>query len=67
MKGVIYETTVYDGSSKEWRILNINSGTVYSMRYDSEEEASAAIKHEQVRGDRLVKRVSRHHIIWNID
>lgn len=39
----IYECPVYDGRTKEWRILNLNSGTVYSSEFNTEEEASLAI------------------------
>lgn len=40
----IYEMPVYCGRQKEWRILNLNTGTVYSNSYETEEEAINSIK-----------------------
>lgn len=53
----IFETAVYCGRLKEWRILNLNTATVYSGKYESEAEAMADIKDGEVRGDRTVKKV----------
>lgn len=41
---MIIETAVYDGRLKEWRVLNLYSGSVYSMRFDTQEEALASIE-----------------------
>ena len=49
---------VYCGSMKEWRILNINTGTVYSSNFPTKEAAEAAIEDGQIRGGLTVKRVT---------
>ncbi len=56
--GFIYETLVYCGRLKVWRILNLNSATVYSMEYETEELARADIKDGEKRGDRIVKYIN---------
>ena len=58
----IYETAVYCGSQKEWRILNLNSGTIYSMAYESEELALNAIEDGEKRAGHIVKRISLQEI-----
>ena len=51
----IYEVPVYCGSQKVWRILNLNTGTIYSMDYDTEEQAFANIEEGEQRGDHIVR------------
>ncbi len=53
----IYEAVVYDGAMKYWRILNLNSLTVYGTHYDTREEADAAIKDGEERAGKIVKKV----------
>mgnify|MGYP000381981794 CR=1 FL=1 len=53
----IYETVVFDGSIKTFRILNLTTGTVYSMNFDTFEEADKAIKRGEVRGQCTVDAV----------
>ena len=55
----IHETPVYCGAMKVWRILNVNSGTLYSMEYDTEEQALNGIKAGEVRNNKTVK-------LWSI-
>jgi hypothetical protein len=44
MTKFIYEIPVYCGRQKHWRVLNLNSGTVYSTDYQTEEEALGSIE-----------------------
>lgn len=53
----IFETAVYDGRNKTWRTLNINTGTVYTMDYGSQEAALNAIENGVNRAGMTVKRV----------
>ena len=39
-----YEMPVFCGRQKEWRVLNLNTGTVYSTSYETEKEAINSIK-----------------------
>lgn len=50
------ETTVYDGRYKVWRVLNLNSGTVYSNDHESKEAAAASIEHNTFRAGYIVRR-----------
>lgn len=59
----IYELPVYDGALKNWRILNLNTGTFYSMSYPSEAQAGAEIKDGAMRGHQTVKRITREQLI----
>lgn len=47
---IIYEMPVFDGRAKEWRVLNLLTGTVYSESYDSESAALADINEGEKRG-----------------
>jgi hypothetical protein len=59
----IFETAVYCGNMKEWRILNFTSGTVYSMAYLTEQEALDNIEHNtNHRGGKIVKRITLKEI-----
>jgi hypothetical protein len=58
----LYETVVYCGRLKEWRILNLLSGTVYSSHYNDREAAYAAIDDGAVRNGMTVKRVTLEEI-----
>ena len=53
----IFETAVYCCRLKEWRILNVNTATVYSGKYESEGEALADIEDGEQRAGKTVKRV----------
>jgi hypothetical protein len=50
----IIEVTVYDGALKVWRILNLNTGSIYSMRYETEEIARDSIEEGDIRGGKIV-------------
>lgn len=63
----IHEVPVYDGRLKEWRVLNVTTGTVYSGAHDSEEAASQSIKDGEVRGDSTVKRHSLRTVAGLLD
>lgn len=58
----IYEVPIYDGALKNWRILNLLSGTFYSMSYDTFEEANANID-EEMRAELRVKKVTLQQIV----
>lgn len=58
MKEPIYEVAVYCGRLKEWRVLNLTTGTVYSLEHSSLEEANAGIEDGEIRVGRVVKRVT---------
>jgi hypothetical protein len=51
----IYETIVYCGRTKVHRILNLNTGTLYSSEYDNELDARLDIKDGEVRCGKTVK------------
>lgn len=59
----IYETVVYDGATKVWRIWNITTATVYSGHFDTEAEAYADIEDGEERAGAIVTRVPRTTII----
>ncbi len=63
MTKAIHEVAVMDGAIKIWRILNLNSGTLYSRPYDSQEEADIAIASETTRDGLPVKRESLPGIV----
>ena len=54
---MIYEMPVYCGKLKEWRILNLLTGTVYSSDFPSEDAAFNAIEDGQVRAEYTVKAI----------
>jgi hypothetical protein len=56
-RNFIYETVVYDGGSKEYRVLNLNSGSLYTQIYKEEFEAFEAIKDGEERNGYIVKRI----------
>jgi hypothetical protein len=51
----IFEVVVYDGRMKVFRILNLNTGTVYSYDFETFEEATAGIVNGEERCGRIVK------------
>ena len=59
MKSFIYETAIYDGALKNWRVLNLSTGTFYSNRYETQEEAEASLENGAERAGHTVIRVSR--------
>lgn len=63
----IYETVVYCGRLKEWRIWNITTATVYSSSFETQEAAYEAIEDGVVRAGAVVKRVRREDIIEMLD
>ncbi len=58
MKRFIYEMATYDGARKVWRVLNINTGTVYSGHSETLEEANASIEDGKERAGMIVKMVT---------
>lgn len=60
---VILEMAVYCGRLKVWRILNINTGTIYSVDYPEKEQAEAAIEHGTLRSDAVVVRVTKDQML----
>jgi hypothetical protein len=54
----IYEVPVYCGRLKEWRVLNINTGTVYSCAFKTEEKAFRSIQDGGERGGKIVRRLA---------
>jgi len=65
--GYIYETVIYDGGMKQWRILNLSTLTFYNMKYDTKEEAEEAIEHDTIRAGSTVRRVRQSEIISGLD
>ena len=63
----IYEMPVYCGRLKEWRILNLNTGTIYSMSYETEENAKKDISVGEIRGNRPVVAVSLEQVVSCIE
>lgn len=61
----IYETAVYDGRTKEWRILNLNTGTVYAGTDDTEYKALKSIKNGERRAGKVVQRIPRARLLYN--
>jgi hypothetical protein len=59
----IFETVVYDGRLKEWRIWNICTGSVYSSDFQSEQLAYNAIEHGTERDGKIVVRVTQEEIL----
>ena len=61
----IYETVVYCGARKVFRILNLMSGTIYSMDFETQEEAfAAALKEDgKERAGKIVKVVRLPQIV----
>lgn len=57
MKNFIYEIIVFDGQTKDWRVLNLNTGTIYTTGHKSYELALSAIRINEKRGDFIVKHV----------
>lgn len=63
----IFEMPVYCGDRKTWRVLNLNTGTVYCLDYDTEQEALDSINHGTIgRAGQTVCRVRmkslRHYL-----
>ena len=63
----IYEVPIFDGALKNWRVLNLNTGTFYFLNYDSEEDAASSIEDGEIRLGRVVKRLSREEILDYLD
>ena len=55
---MIYEMPVYDGRTKEWRILNITTGSVYSGTNITMADTEAAIEDGVERAGHIVRRVT---------
>ena len=55
MDAFIYETVVYCGRTKIWRVLNLNTMSIYSMDYETEQEAIDSIEDGKQRSDKTVK------------
>ncbi len=53
----IYETAIYDGRMKNWRVLNLNTGTFYTQEYDERGKAESSIEDGEKRGEYTVKAV----------
>jgi hypothetical protein len=56
--GLILETVVFDGVQKKWRILNLNTGSVYASEFYEQVQAIDAIEHGQIRDGQKVQYVS---------
>lgn len=59
----IYEMPVYDGRIKDWRILNITTGTVYSSSFPTHDAAYFAIEADAERAGAIVQRINRDVIL----
>lgn len=67
MKKFIYEMAVYCGRTKVWRVLNINTGTVYSSEFGTIGEANASIEDGEPRAGLIVKRVTLNEVAQGLD
>jgi hypothetical protein len=63
---MILETVVRDGRTKEYRILNLTTGTVYSSSFESRQLAEDAVEHGTKRNNELVKYVSINLILETV-
>jgi hypothetical protein len=63
----IYETVVYCGRMKHFRILNINTGTVYASDFPTRKEAEDAIEDGKERAGCIVYRVTMTNITSALD
>lgn len=61
--GYIYEAPVYCGAMKVFRVLNINTGTVYSSNYESLEDAINSIENGEKRAGKIVEGVTLEKIV----
>lgn len=64
---IIYECPVYCGRLKEWRVLNVNAGTVYTRGFETFKEASNSIDTIHKRNGWTVKRVTATQIGKTMD
>jgi hypothetical protein len=62
MKKFIYEMVIYDGGMKNWRVLNLNSGSFYCTSYDSEQKARDSIEEGEERAGRIVRRIELQRV-----
>lgn len=63
----IYETVIFDGRIKTWRIFNITTGSVYSKDYETEKNAYDDIEDGQIRDEHTVKKLTRGQLLDSID
>lgn len=63
----IYETVIFDGRIKTWRIFNITTGSVYSTDYETEKDAYDDIEDGQIRDEHTVKKLTRGQLLDSID
>lgn len=63
MERYIYEMAVYCGAMKVWRVLNLNTGTIYSVDHETRELAEASIEDGKPRAGLTVKRVTLEQVI----
>lgn len=59
---MIFELVVYDGSQKVFRVLNLNTGTVYSCEHESYGAAFTSIDDGAERAGNIVKAVTLEQI-----
>lgn len=62
----IYETAVYCGRTKVWRVLNLNTGTVYSAEYPTQLAALESIEDGTLRATAVVHRVVLKDIVTTL-
>lgn len=67
MKRFVYEMAVYCGAMKVWRVLNINTGTIYSTNFETMRLAEDSIKEGEVRGSWTVKKVTLMDVFMGLD
>lgn len=63
----IYETVIFDGRIKTWRIFNITTGSVYSKDYETEKDAYNDIEDGTIRNEYTVKKLTRERILESVD
>jgi hypothetical protein len=64
---IIYEMPIFCGRLKEWRVLNLNTGTVYPSSFEFYQQAADSIEDRKVRGEYLVQKVENLSVIDMLD
>lgn len=65
MQEFIYETSIKEGVGLvPWRVLNLNTGQLYSAYYATEQQALNSIKHGDIRNGKTVRAMPWSNVFW---